>query len=381
MKRVLQRLCLLLLLPLLWQSALAQQAAATPLDELVTGYVLMDADSGQILRERNGNEALPPASITKLMTAYLTFEALQSGKIRLEDKVSISQLAYKQEGSRMFVEVNSQVAVGDLLQGMIVQSGNDASVALAEYIGGSVEQFAQMMNDAAAKLGMKNSHFVNPTGMPDAAHYSSAVDIAILSRAIVQQFPEYYHYYAQKEFTWNKIKQPNRNRLLWRNAQIDGLKTGHTEAAGYCLVASEKRGEQRMISVVLGAKKEEHRYEASVQLLNSGFALFSRVSPLQAGQVLSQAQVWKGEVDNVNIAAQKTLTLLLPNDVKDKLSAKLTLNGTLVAPLEKGQVIGNIQISDGQKVYATVPAVAAEAVAEAGFFKRSWHGLKMWWNE
>lgn len=378
MKAVVQKFLLLIWLPfLLWQPLFAQQAA---IDDLVSGYVLMDAESGQILRERNAEQALPPASITKLMTAYLTFQALQSGKITLEDKVSISRQAYKQEGSRMFVEINSQVAVGDLIQGMIVQSGNDASVALAEYLGGSVEGFAQMMNQAAAQLGMKNTHFVNPTGMPDEAHYSSARDIALLARAIIMQFPEYYHYYSQKEFVWNKIKQQNRNRLLWRNANVDGLKTGYTDAAGFCLVASEKRGEARMISVVLGARKEEHRYEASLQLLNSGFALFSRISPVQAGQVLSQAQVFKGETDSVNIAAQQTLNLLVPNEAKNSLTATLNINGTLVAPIAKGQVLGDIRIAAGGQVYATVPAVAAEAVAEAGFFKRTWHGLKMWWN-
>lgn len=378
MKAVVQKFLLLIWLPfLLWQPLFAQQAA---IDDLVSGYVLMDAESGQILRERNADQALPPASITKLMTAYLTFQALQSGKITLEDKVSISQQAYKQEGSRMFVEINSQVAVGDLIQGMIVQSGNDASVALAEYLGGSVEGFAQMMNQAAAQLGMKNTHFVNPTGMPDEAHYSSARDIALLARAIIMQFPEYYHYYSQKEFVWNKIKQQNRNRLLWRNANVDGLKTGYTDAAGFCLVASEKRGEARMISVVLGARKEEHRYEASLQLLNSGFALFSRISPVQAGQVLSQAQVFKGETDSVNIAAQQTLNLLVPNEAKNSLTATLNINGTLVAPIAKGQVLGDIRIAAGGQVYATVPAVAAEVVAEAGFFKRTWHGLKMWWN-
>lgn len=372
-----QRVWLLMLtLCLFFQTSLAQQSS---INDLVSSYILIDVPTGQALLAHNADQRLPPASITKLMTAYLTFQALQEGKIHLEDKVSISQQAYKQEGSRMFVEINSQVAVGDLVQGMIVQSGNDASVALAEYIGGSVENFVQMMNASALQLGMQNTHFMNPTGMPDDAHYSSARDIAILARAIIEQFPEYYHYYSQKEFSWNKIKQQNRNRLLWRSANIDGLKTGYTEAAGFCLVASEKRGDLRMVSVVLGAKEEKHRYEASVQLLNSGFSLFSRVTPLKTGQILTQAPVFKGEVDTVNIAVQKEITLLLANEVKDKLTATINLQ-TIVAPIEKGQVLGTINITDGQKIYATIPAVAAEPVAQAGFFKRHWHGFKMWWN-
>lgn len=352
--------------------SVAQQSPELP----VKSYILTDAQSGQILAEQNANEHLSPASITKLMTGYLTFEALKSGKIKLDTLVNVSRNAYQQEGSRMFIEINSQVPVNELLQGLIVQSGNDAAVALAEYLGGSVAGFTDMMNKKAAELGMKDTHYMNPTGLPDPQHYSSAHDIALLARQIIKDFPQYYHYYGQKSFTYNKIKQSNRNRLLWRNANIDGLKTGHTSDAGYCLTSSEKRGGLRLIGVVLGAAKENERYDASQALFNYGFARFEDVEVLKSNQILTTVPVFKGVQNEIQIEPQHAVHLLLPKEDKDKVTAGLDLP-RVIAPVEKGQVLGKITVKVGNKVYTTLPAVAAESVAEAGFFKRGWHSLKL----
>ncbi|SUO94135.1 D-alanyl-D-alanine carboxypeptidase family protein [Suttonella ornithocola] len=352
-------------------------AQATP-NELVKSYVLMDAESGQILDALNPNEELPPASITKLMTAYVVFDALKNGKIQLTDKVPVSERAYRQEGSRMFIEIRSQVPVEDLIRGMIIQSGNDASIALAEYVGGSVENFVEIMNADAKKLGMDHTHYKNPTGLPTEGHYSTAHDIATLSRAIITQFPEYYRYYSEKSFRWNKITQPNRNRLLFSNANVDGLKTGHTEAAGYCLAASEKRGDIRLITAVLGAKKEADRFQASQVLLNIGFAQFTQVSPLKANQVLMQATVYKGEEKTVDVIPAHAVSLMMPKNAPT-LKANVNLD-TLIAPIKKGDTVGTITLTDGTKTYTTLPAIAAKNVPEGGFFRRSWDGLKLWWE-
>ena len=337
----------------------AQAAPELP----VKSYILMDAASGQTLVGKNADEKLPPASITKLMTAYLVVEALDSGKLTMETPITVSQNAYKQEGSRMFIEVNKQVRVEDLLQGLIVQSGNDAAMALAEYLGGSAEGFTDMMNRKAAQLGMKDTHYTNP--------------IAVLSRHIINDHPQYYHYYGQKSYTYNKIKQDNRNRLLWRNASIDGLKTGHTKEAGYCLASSEKRGDIRFIAVVLGADKESDRYDASQALFNYGFAQFEEAVVLQAGQKLATAPVYKGKKNEVNVRPQHEVKLLLPLGERSKAVAALDLQNPLIAPISEGQELGTIRIRIGDKVYATLPAVAAEPVEEAGFFKRMWHSIKL----
>ena len=352
---------------------LAQNAPELP----VKSYILTDAASGQVLLGKNPDEKLPPASITKLMTAYLVVEALENGKLTPDTPITVSQNAYKQEGSRMFIEVNKQVSVEDLLQGLIIQSGNDAAVALAEYIGGSADGFTDMMNRKAAELGMTNTHYTNPTGLPDPQHYTTARDIAILSRHIINDHPQHYHYYGQKSYTYNKIKQDNRNRLLWRNASIDGLKTGHTKEAGYCLASSEKRGDIRFIAVVLGADKESDRYDASQALFNYGFAQFEEAVVLQAGQKLATAPVYKGKKNEVNVRPQHEVKLLLPVGERSKAVAALDLQNPLIAPISEGQELGTIRIRIGDKIYATLPAVAAEPVEEAGFFKRMWHSIKL----
>jgi len=352
---------------------LAQGAPELP----VKSYILTDAASGQILLSKNPNEKLPPASITKLMTAYLVVEALENGKLTPDTPITVSQNAYKQEGSRMFIEVNKQVLVQDLLQGLIIQSGNDAAVALAEYLGGSMDGFTEMMNRKAAQFGMKDTHYTNPTGLPDPKNYTTAEDIAILSRHIINDHPQYYHLYGQKNYTYNKIKQDNRNRLLWRNASIDGLKTGHTKEAGYCLASSEKRGNIRFIAVVLGADKESDRYDASQALFNYGFAQFEETVVIKEGQNLSAVPVYKGTVNEINVRPQHDVKLMLPVSDKSKVVVSLDLNKPIIAPLTAGQEIGTIRVKIGDKVYATLPAVAGESVDKAGFFKRSWHSIKL----
>lgn len=357
------------------------RAGSAEMPELpVKSHILMDAHSGQILAAKDAAQRLPPASITKLMTAYLVFEALQQQQISLEDLVPVSQNAYSQKGSRMFVEIGSRVSVHDLLQGLIVQSGNDAGVALAEYVAGSTDAFVARMNDAARRLGMHDSHYLDPVGLGGDGHYSTAHDIALLSRHLINDFPDYYHYYSQKSYTWNKIEQPNRNRLLFSNPRVDGLKTGHTTAAGYCLASSEKRGELRLIAVVLGAEREAQRYEASQTLLDYGFSQFHEVTLLHDGQILKQARVWQGETDSVAVRAAQTVRTWLPGNAPNTVTASVDIP-VLRAPLSAGEKIGTITLRQEGKVLAVVDALAAQSVAEGGFFRRNWDGIKLFFND
>lgn len=351
-------------------------AFAAPPELAVRSYVLIEAQSGQVLAEKEADVALPPASITKLMTACLVFEALQDGRITLNDEVPVSQSAYAQKGSRMFIEVGSRVKVHDLLQGLIVQSGNDAGVALAEYVGGSVDGFVAMMNDAAKRLGMHESHFLDPVGLGGEGHVMSARDIATLSRHLAVNFPDYYHYYGQKSHTWNKITQENRNRLLFTNPRVDGLKTGHTSTAGYCLASTEKRGDLRLIAVVLGSAEEKTRYEASQALLDYGFSRFQEVTLLREDHLLKQVRVWKGESDHVAVRAAHSVRQWLPRDAPNTVRATVNVP-VLVAPVAAGEKIGNIVLHQEGKTLATVDALAAHAVPEGGFFRRSWDGLQL----
>ncbi len=292
-----------LLLPLLliftwlalgWTAAHAQAIPPAP-QVPVRGYVLMDYQSGNILAEMNSNERMEPASITKLMTGYVIYQALKSGKIHLDDQVTISEKAWRTQGSKMFIKVGSQVSVEDLLMGMVVQSGNDATVALAEHVAGSEDTFVKLMNQEAERLGMKNSHFTNTPGMPDPNHYMSARDIAVLSRAIIREFPEHYARYSVASFKYNNIEQQNRNQLMLTDRSVDGIKTGHTQSAGYCLAASAKRDETRLISVVLGAQKMRERFQATQTLLNYGFSFFESRKLHDPGTPIVTARIWKGE--------------------------------------------------------------------------------------
>jgi D-alanyl-D-alanine carboxypeptidase (penicillin-binding protein 5/6) len=338
----------------------------------------MDFDSGRVLVEHNPDERVEPASITKLMTSYVVFKELSEGKIILEETVPVSERAWRTGGSRMFIEPDMQVTIEDLVRGMIIQSGNDACVALAEHVAGSEEAFAGMMNHYAELLGMSHSHFMNSTGLPDPEHYTTAHDIALLSAALIRDFPEYYTWYSEKEFTFNNIRQHNRNTLLWRDPAIDGLKTGHTEAAGYCLAASAKRDGMRLISVVMGSSSESSRASDSQTLLNYGFRFYETVQLYQAGQELATGRVWKGLSDSVALGVENELFVTIPRGRYEELDAQVEMQPELSAPLAKGTVVGQISVRLGDEMIAGRDLITLSAVEEAGFFGRSWDGLRMW---
>ncbi len=352
-------------------------ATIEPPDIEARGYLLIDADSGAVLAEKNADERAAPASLTKLMTAYVVFSELQKGQIKLSDRVHISEKAWRTGGSRMFVDVNTDVAVEELLQGMIVQSGNDASVALAEFTAGSEDAFAQLMNRHAARLGMNNSQFQNATGLPADNHYSTPRDLALLARAIIREFPQYFHWYSQKEFTYNNITQPNRNRLLWQDTSVDGMKTGYTEAAGYCLVSTAKREGMRIISVVMGTANENKRIQESGKLINWGFRFYETHHVYQAEVPLKTLRVWKGEQTEVNIGLTDPISVTIPRGQYEKLAANMTTEDPLVAPIELGQPVGSVRIQLGETVLTEQPVVALTAVPEGGFFSRMLDSLLM----
>ena len=340
-------------------------------------YVLMDAASGKILVENNGDERLPPASLTKLMTAYIATKEIQKGQIAEQDMVTISEKAWRTGGSRMFIDVGKQVSVDDLLHGIIIQSGNDASVALAEHIAGSEEAFSSMMNTAATRLQLDNSHFMNATGLPAEEHYSTAHDMAKLARAIIYEDPEHYSIYAQKEFLWNNIKQPNRNLLLWRDKTVDGLKTGHTDEAGYCLVASAVRDDMRLISVVFGASSEASRAAETQKLLTYGFRFFETKTFYQKGVELADSKVWKGQSSEVKVGLAEDLTVTLPRGQVQKLAATMILDKSVIAPVAKGDRLGVVEVRAGDQVVHTADLVALQDVEEGGLFRRLFDTVRM----
>ncbi|MCW4152207.1 MULTISPECIES: D-alanyl-D-alanine carboxypeptidase family protein [Halomonadaceae] len=335
-----------------------------------SSWILMDADSGKVLAQHDADERLPPASLTKLMTAYLVERELDRGSIALDDQVSISEKAWRTGGSKMFVEVGDQVAVEDLLHGIIIVSGNDASVAMAEHLAGGEAPFADLMNQHAARLGMENSNFENPTGLPGENHYSSARDMALLTQHIVNDYPEHYAIYSEREFTFGGISQPNRNRLLWRDPTVDGLKTGWTSEAGYCLVSSAKRDDMRLISVVMGTDSEEARAQETQKLLSYGFRFFETMSLYERGAVLATPRVWGGDINEVRVGVDEAVTMTLPRNRNDELRARLNLNAELQAPLSVGDEVGTLEIHMGDDVVGERQLVALEDVEEGGFFKQ-----------
>ena len=355
----------------------AAQAIPAPPQLAAKSYVLMDASTGNILVEHNGDERLPPASLTKLMTAYLATLEINRGQIKESDLVTVSENAWRTGGSRMFIQVGSQVTVDDLLHGVIIQSGNDASVALAEHIAGSEDAFADMMNTHAQRLGMSNSQFMNATGLPHAEHFSSAHDMAKLARAIIYQDQAHYSIYAQKEFLWNNIKQPNRNLLLWRDKTVDGLKTGHTEEAGFCLVASAVRDGHRLISVVFGTNSEQARAAETQKLLTYGFRFFETRTFYNADVELAKSPVWKGAEREVRAGLAQDLTLTLPRGQIAALKASMTLKPGLMAPIAQGDVIGTVEVKHDDKVVHSAELVALEAVEEGGLFRRMWDSIRL----
>ena len=340
-------------------------------------WVLMDAASGNVITEQDGDEHLPPASLTKLMTVYVATNEIQAERLKPDDLVTVSENAWKTGGSRMFLDPGSQVSVHDLLKGIVIDSGNDASVALSEHIAGSEDSFAGLMNTTAQRLKLANTHFMNPTGLPDPEHYSSAHDMATLARAIITDESAYYPLYANKYFTWNGIRQPNRNLLLWRDSTVDGLKTGHTEAAGYCMVTSAVRNDSRLITAVFGSTSLENRATDTEKLLTYGFRFFDTQTFEKAGTLLTQPRLWKGQDDTLKVGLAKDMTLTLPKNQARKVSTRLQLNEPLVAPLAAGATVGTLELLDGDQVLATQPLVALQAAEAGGWWTVAWDSMKL----
>ena len=359
---------LLFFLPL----SLPAQSPAVPAPPTgnASSYILVDYHSGRVLAEKNPQKQVEPASLTKMMTTYVAGEELEAGHISLDDKVRISEKAWRMKGSRMFVEVDTQVPVEALLKGIVIQSGNDASVALAEHISGSEEVFAQLMNQTAAKLGMKDTHFENSTGLPAPGHTTTAHDMAILANALIRDHPEMYGWHAIKEYTYNDISQPNRNQLLWRDSSVDGIKTGHTEAAGYCLVASAKREDMRLISVVMGTDSNQSRTSFSQSLLGYGFRFYETRQIAQGGHKLGTARVWKGASDSLSYGSKEDLYVTVARSEADKLEETIDIGDPLVAPVDQEQAIGSISVMSGDKVLVKQPLIALDAVELGGIFNR-----------
>ncbi len=380
-----------LLLPLLliltgvlpgWAAAKASAAAqpqAIPSAPTVPvrGYVLMDYQSGNILAQMKGDERMEPASITKLMTGYVIYQALKSGKIHLQDSVTITEKAWRAQGSKMFVKVGSQVSVEDLLMGMVVQSGNDATVALAEHVAGSEETFVKLMNDEAQRLGLTNSRFTNTPGMPDPNHYMSARDIAVLSRALIRDFPEHYPRYSVGSFKYNNIEQQNRNQLLLTDRSVDGIKTGHTQSAGYCLAASALRDGTRLISVVLGAQKMSERFQATQTLLNYGFSFFESRKLYDPNATIVSARVWKGADSELPLGITHGLYVTVPKGQAAQVSTITTVPPSIVAPVRKDQPLGEVVVKVGDREVSRTPLVALKEVPESGWFGRTLDSILM----
>jgi D-alanyl-D-alanine carboxypeptidase (penicillin-binding protein 5/6) len=370
------------LLPILFLPlfAYAQQLPAPPA-LAAKAWLLVELPSGQELVAQAADERFEPASLTKLMTAYLTFEAVKQGTIRLEQMVLVSEKAWRTPGSRMFIKVGTQVSVENLIKGMIVQSGNDASVALAEAISGGEEHFVQMMNQQAQRLGMKNTQFRNASGLPDPQHHTTARDLAVLSSALIRDFPnEYASYYSMKEFRYNNITQPNRNRLLQLDPTVDGIKTGHTDAAGYCLIASSRRGERRLLSIVLGAISEAARTQESLKLLSHGFQSYDVVRLYAKDQPVSNLKVWKGAASTVKAGFTSDFVVSVPKGFSSRLKTELRSRQPLMAPVAAGQVVGTLTLSFDGKWYGDYPVVAVETVPVAGIFGRMVDTVRLWFN-
>ncbi len=343
-------------------------------------YILLDFHSGKVLAQRKADERMEPASLTKLLTAYTVFQAVASGKIKLGDQVTISEKAWKSEGSRMFVQVGTRVSVDDLLKGMIVQSGNDATIALAEHTAGDETTFVALMNQTAQLLGMKNSHFTNSTGLPDPELYITARDSALLARALIRDFPDYYKYYAIKEFSYNSIKQYNRNTLLWRDIGADGVKTGHTESAGFCLVSSALRDNMRLVAAVLGATSKKERADQSQALLNYGFRFFETQRLYSAAQPLKTTTIWKGASKELKLGLSEDLYVTIPRGQYRLLKAVMEMDKTIIAPAAKDAKYGMVKITLGDEVVAERPLVALQPVALGGWWRRLVDTIRLWFH-
>ena len=383
-KKHLQALVLSAALVPVW--GLAQIAQPQPPEIAARNYLLIDVTANQILASKEPDVAIEQASLTKLMTGYLVFDALRTKKITLDQKLPVSEQAWKMPGSRMFIDPKMQVAVDDLLHGMIVQSGNDATMALAEGVGGSKENFVRLMNEQAKALGMKNTTYKNPEGLTEPGHLTTARDLSILSTRLMHDFPQYMHYYATKNYRYPGTpasNSNNRNALLFRDPTVDGLKTGHTAAAGYCLVATAKRdmpnvGSRRLLSIVLGTASENARAGESQKLLNWGYTAFDGVKLFDAGQPVEEARLWKGQKDTLKIGQESAIVVTVPAGSAGKLTTQVVRKDPLVAPIAKGQNVGSLKVLLGADTVAEVPVVALEDVPEAGFFGRLWDAIRLW---
>ena len=371
------------------QAAAAEPAQvsipAAPVPAKSSAWLVMDHATGQVLAGENYTQRVEPASITKVMTSYVIAAELQAKRIKSTDQVMMSENAWRTggagtDGSYSGFAFNKTAPLVEMEKGMVVQSGNDAAIALAEHVAGSQEAFAELMNNYAAKIGMKNSHFVNAHGLSAPEHYSTAHDLALLGSAFIRDFPEAYAFNSIKEFTVNGITQPNRNRLLWRDPSVDGIKTGHHSGAGYCLMSSAKRDEQRLVAVVMGSDSEKQRAEDSLALLNWGFRFYETHKLYEPGQPVAPVKVWKGKADQLQLGVAQPLLVSVPRGRYADLKPSMEVPTSLVAPIDAGQQIGTVKVMLDGAVVAQAPLVAREAVEQAGFFKRLWHSLLMWWE-
>jgi len=370
-------LSIFLLLSTITQVSAADELIPAAPQVAATSYLVIDADTGKVIVDKNADERFPPASLTKMMTSYIVEYELNKGNISEDDLVLVSEKAWRTPGSRMFIKEGTQVKLGDLLRGIIIQSGNDASVAVAEHIAGSESAFADLMNQHAGLLGMDNTHFANATGLPADGHYSSAFDLATLAKAIIQSFPDHYGIYSEKYFTYNQIRQPNRNKLLWRDHTVDGVKTGHTDEAGYCLVASANRDGMRLISVVMGTNSEEARAQETQKLLAYAFRYYRTHKLYSGDELLNTAKVWGGTRDDVHLGLTEALAVTIPRGQADQLKATMDVDNVIKAPVILGQEYGVVRVTLNDEEVVTVPLVAMESVEEGGLVKRIWHAIML----
>lgn len=345
-----------------------------------SSYILLDYNTGKVLAENNADAKLAPASLTKILTVYVVFKEIKNGHLHLEDKVTISQNAWKTSGSKMFIKVNDQVKVEDLIKGVIIQSGNDASVALAEHVAGNEATFAELMNQHAARLGMVNSHFENSDGLPSDGHYTTARDLTIVTTALIKEFPDFYPWFSQKEFTYNKITQQNRNLLLDRDKSVDGVKTGHTDEAGYCLVASALRNGMRLISVVMGTESMAARANENQTLLNYGFRFFESHRLYQGGTSIKEARIWKGATENVTLGLADDLYVTIPRRAYNDLKASVDVDKQIIAPVKAGDKLGSVTVKLKDEVIATKDLIALKEVEKGGILRRLYDSILMMIN-
>ena len=344
-------------------------------------WLLAEQSTGWILAEHNADQRIAPASLSKILTSYVVFEALENGTIELDDKVRVSEKAWKTGGSRMFIKVDSLVSIEELIQGLIIQSGNDAAVALAEYVAGDLTTFSELMNKTAARLGMTNSHFTNPSGLPDPEHYTTARDLMLLTTRLIADFPAYYQWYKVKEYTYNDITQNNRNRLLWQDDHVDGVKTGHTEEAGYCLVGSSVEQDMRLTAIVTGTDSDRSRTRAVESLLRYGFNYYEYLSVYKRGDGVTQLPVFKGEVNSVAASISADVSVLVPKGTANLLTAKITTKKHLIAPLSSNTEVGKLLLNYGEQTISEYPLLVNQTLDSGPIWSRWLDGAKLWWQE